>query len=82
MRCSWLLQAVDKNTLLQLRGATHKGYAFDRRYEQDVTSDQIYDDCIAQLVESVFKVRHMQLLTLWPDWLGLELIHLCLGSIR
>lgn len=50
------LQAVDKNTLLQLRGATAKGYAFDRRYGQDVTSDAIYDDCVAQLVEAVFKV--------------------------
>lgn len=48
---------MDKNTLLQLRGATAKGYAFDRRYAQDVTSDAIYDDCVAQLVEAVFKVR-------------------------
>ncbi|PNW77017.1 hypothetical protein CHLRE_10g418950v5 [Chlamydomonas reinhardtii] len=50
-----VLSAVDKNTLLQLRGATAKGYAFDRRYGQDVTSDAIYDDCVAQLVEAVFK---------------------------
>lgn len=47
---------MDKNTLLQLRGATAKGYAFDKRYGQEVTSDQIYDDCVAQLVEAVFKV--------------------------
>lgn len=52
-------QAVDKSTLLQLRGAGAKGYAFDRRYGQDVLSDNIYDDCIAQLVESVFKVSSM-----------------------
>ncbi|GLC45429.1 hypothetical protein PLESTB_000619800 [Pleodorina starrii] len=50
-----VLSAVDKNTLLQLRGATAKGYAFDRRYGQDVTSDAIYEDCVAQLVEAVFK---------------------------
>ncbi|GFR41808.1 hypothetical protein Agub_g2578 [Astrephomene gubernaculifera] len=50
-----VLSAVDKNTLLQLRGATAKGYAFDRRYGQDITSDAIYDDCVAQLVEAVFK---------------------------
>ncbi|PNH03015.1 Kinesin-like protein KIF27, partial [Tetrabaena socialis] len=43
------VRAVDKNTLLQLRGATAKGYAFDRRYGQDVTSDAIYDDCVASL---------------------------------
>ncbi len=52
-----LLQAVDKNTLLQLRGAAAKGYAFDRRYAQQATSDDIYDDCIASLVEGCFKVR-------------------------
>ncbi|GIL52093.1 hypothetical protein Vafri_8067 [Volvox africanus] len=50
-----VLSAVDKNTLLQLRGATAKGYAFDRRYGQDITSDAIYEDCVAQLVEAVFK---------------------------
>ncbi len=51
-----LSQAVDRNTLLQLRGTAAKGYAFDRRYDQDAISDMIYDDCIAQIVEKVFKV--------------------------
>lgn len=51
-----LPQAVDKNTLLQLRGSTAKGYAFDRRYGQDGTSDDIYNDVVTQLVEKVFKV--------------------------
>eukprot|EP00197_Chlamydomonas_leiostraca_P007072 CAMPEP_0202862124 /NCGR_PEP_ID=MMETSP1391-20130828/3279_1 /ASSEMBLY_ACC=CAM_ASM_000867 /TAXON_ID=1034604 /ORGANISM="Chlamydomonas leiostraca, Strain SAG 11-49" /LENGTH=276 /DNA_ID=CAMNT_0049541615 /DNA_START=52 /DNA_END=879 /DNA_ORIENTATION=+ len=50
-----VLTAVDKNTLLQLRGATAKGYAFDKRYAQDVTSDSIYDECVGQLVENCFK---------------------------
>jgi hypothetical protein len=50
-----MLQAVDRNTLLKLSGATAKGYAFDKRYPQDSTSDDIYTDCIAQLVESCFK---------------------------
>ncbi|GAX73057.1 hypothetical protein CEUSTIGMA_g510.t1 [Chlamydomonas eustigma] len=50
-----VLTAVDKNTLLQLRGSSAKGYAFDRRYDQNDISDMIYDDCIAQLVEKVFK---------------------------
>lgn len=50
-------QAVDKNTLMQLRGSSAKGYAFDRRYDQEAISDNIYDDCISQLVEKVFKVR-------------------------
>lgn len=50
------MQAVDKNTLLQLRGATAKGYAFDRRYAQDAISDNIYEDCVGQLVENCFKV--------------------------
>ena len=49
---------MDKSTLLQLRGSSAKGYAFDRRYEKDAISDNIYDDCIAGLVEKVFKVRH------------------------
>lgn len=49
-------QAVDKNTLIQLRGQTAKGFAFDRRYGAEHTSDSIYDDCVAQLVEGLFKV--------------------------
>ena len=47
---------MDKNTLLQLRGTSAKGYAFDRRYDQEAISDNVYDDCIMQLVEKVFKV--------------------------
>jgi hypothetical protein len=50
-------QAVDKATLVQLRGRTAIGYAFDRRYGPDHTSDSIYDDCVASLVENLFKVR-------------------------
>ena len=48
---------MDKNTLIQLRGAGAKGYAFDRRFGQEDTSDMIYESCIAQLVENCFKVR-------------------------
>ena len=51
------MQAVDKNTLLQLRGKTALGYAFDRRYGADCTSDSIYDDRVHALVESCFKVQ-------------------------
>ena len=47
---------MDKNTLLQLRGKTALGYAFDRRYGPETISDTIYDDRIAALVESCFKV--------------------------
>ena len=50
-------QAVDKSTLLQLRGSSAKGYAFDRRYDQEAISDLLYDDSISQLVEKVFKVQ-------------------------
>eukprot|EP00798_Chlamydomonas_sp_ICE-L_P012134 gene12134-15246_t len=50
-----VLTAVDKNTLLQLRGSGAKGYAFDRRYGQEEISDAIYDDVVSQLVESCFK---------------------------
>lgn len=50
------LQAVDRSTLLQLRGTAAKGYAFDKRFGQDETSSGIYDGCIKQLVESCFKV--------------------------
>eukprot|EP00983_Pelagomonas_calceolata_P041456 1138073-Pelagomonas_calceolata.AAC.1 len=50
------VQAVDKNTLLQLRGKTALGYAFDRRYGPECTSDSIYDDRVHALVESCFKV--------------------------
>jgi hypothetical protein len=42
---------------MQLRGNAAKGYAFDRRYPQDTTSDTIYEDCVSSLVESCFKVR-------------------------
>ena len=55
--CPCTPQAVDKSTLLQLRGSGAKGYAFDRRYGQDEISDRIYDDVVGQLVESCFKVR-------------------------
>lgn len=51
-----MLQAVDRNTLLQLRGQTAKGYAFDRRYGPEHTSDNIYDDCVSHLVDNLFKV--------------------------
>jgi hypothetical protein len=48
---------VDKETLMQLRGCTAKGFAFDRRFGVDQTSDDIYDNCVAGLVENLFKVR-------------------------
>ncbi|KIY91621.1 kinesin family protein, partial [Monoraphidium neglectum] len=50
-----VLQAVDKETLMQLRGCTAKGFAFDRRFGVDQTSDDIYDNCVAGLVENLFK---------------------------
>ncbi|WIA34627.1 hypothetical protein OEZ86_012944 [Tetradesmus obliquus] len=50
-----VLSAVDRNTLLQLRGQTAKGYAFDRRYGPEHTSDNIYDDCVSHLVDNLFK---------------------------
>jgi hypothetical protein len=49
------VQAVDKNTLMQLRGSAARGFAFDRRYDQHAVSDNIYDECISTLVEKVFK---------------------------
>lgn len=49
-------QAVDKNTLIQLRGNAAKGYAFDRCYGPEHTSDSIYEDCVTHLVENLFKV--------------------------
>jgi hypothetical protein len=49
-------QAVDKETLLQLRGCTAKGFAFDRRFGAEQSSDDIYDSCVAGLVENLFKV--------------------------
>jgi len=49
-------QAVDKDTLLQLRGCTAKGFAFDRRFGVDQSSDDIYENCVAGLVENLFKV--------------------------
>jgi hypothetical protein len=42
---------------MQLRGCTAKGFAFDRRFGVDQTSDEIYDNCVAGLVENLFKVR-------------------------
>eukprot|EP00201_Polytomella_parva_P012750 CAMPEP_0175060814 /NCGR_PEP_ID=MMETSP0052_2-20121109/13239_1 /TAXON_ID=51329 ORGANISM="Polytomella parva, Strain SAG 63-3" /NCGR_SAMPLE_ID=MMETSP0052_2 /ASSEMBLY_ACC=CAM_ASM_000194 /LENGTH=664 /DNA_ID=CAMNT_0016326601 /DNA_START=242 /DNA_END=2232 /DNA_ORIENTATION=- len=50
-----VLSAVDRNTLIQLRGQTAKGYAFDKRYGQEVTSDLLYDDAIASTVDAIFK---------------------------
>lgn len=50
------LQAVDKNTLMQLRGNSAKGYAFDRRYGPEHNSDTIYDECVSHLVDNLFKV--------------------------
>jgi hypothetical protein len=41
---------------MQLRGCTAKGFAFDRRFGVDETSDSIYDACVAGLVENLFKV--------------------------
>lgn len=52
-----LPQAVDRHTLKQLRGCTAKGYAFDKVYSSDETSDAIYDEAVASLVENCFKVR-------------------------
>jgi hypothetical protein len=49
-------QAVDRETLIQLRGCTAKGFAFDRRFGVDSSSDAIYDACVAGLVENLFKV--------------------------
>jgi len=50
-----VMMAVDKTSLFQLRGSTAKGYAFDRRYSPEESSDKIYDDCIGSLVENCFK---------------------------
>jgi len=50
-----VMMAVDKTSLFQLRGSTAKGYAFDRRYSPEQSSDSIYEDCVANLVESCFK---------------------------
>ncbi|KAF6261928.1 P-loop containing nucleoside triphosphate hydrolase protein [Scenedesmus sp. NREL 46B-D3] len=50
-----VLSAVDRNTLVQLRGQTAKGYAFDRRFSPEHTSDNIYDDCVCHLVDNLFK---------------------------
>lgn len=41
---------------MQLRGSSAKGYAFDRRYGAEHTSDNIYDDCVKHLVDNLFKV--------------------------
>lgn len=51
------LQAVHKATLVQLRGQTAKGYGFDRFYSPEQTSDRIYDDAVAPLVDNLFKVQ-------------------------
>ena len=51
-----VLQAVDRATLVQLKGATARGYAFDKRYSMDDSSDLIYKQCIEKLVENIFKV--------------------------
>jgi kinesin family protein 4/21/27 len=50
------LQAVDRNTLLQLKGAAARGFAFDKHYGMDDTSDNIYEDLIKNLVDNIFKV--------------------------
>lgn len=50
-------QAVDRDTLLSLRGCAAKGFAFDRRFGPECTSDDIYDSCVAGLVDSLFKVQ-------------------------
>jgi hypothetical protein len=52
---SHALQAVDKNTLMQLRGNSAKGYAFDRRYGPEHNSDSIYDECVTHMVDNLFK---------------------------
>lgn len=54
-RCG-AVQAVDKNTLLQLKGAAARGFAFDRHYSMDDTSDTLYRDLIEGLVDNIFKV--------------------------
>lgn len=54
-----VMMAVDKTSLFQLRGSTAKGYAFDKRYNPEETSDKIYEECVANLVEGCFKVRYI-----------------------
>ena len=44
---------------MQLRGRAAMGYAFDRRYGSEHSSDSIYNDCVANLVEHLFKVSMM-----------------------
>ena len=51
------LTAVDKNTLLQLKGQAARGFAFDRHYGMDDTSDRIFKECVEGLVNNIFKVR-------------------------
>jgi len=41
---------------MQLRGSSAKGYAFDRRYGPEHTSDNIYDECVTHMVDNLFKV--------------------------
>eukprot|EP00879_Flechtneria_rotunda_P021695 GHRR01022875.1.p1 GENE.GHRR01022875.1~~GHRR01022875.1.p1 ORF type:complete len:1033 (+),score=433.02 GHRR01022875.1:114-3212(+) len=50
-----VLEAVDRTTLAHLRGQGAKGYAFDRRYGPEHISDNIYADCVSQLVDNLFK---------------------------
>jgi hypothetical protein len=52
----YVVQAVDRNTLLQLKGAAARGFAFDQYYGMDDTSDNIYEDLIKNLVDNIFKV--------------------------
>jgi len=49
--------AVNRNTLMQLKGAPARGFAFDRFYSIDQTSEDVYADCVSPLVEACFKAR-------------------------
>ena len=51
------LQAVDKNTLLQLKGHAARGFAFDKYYGMDDSSDRIFAEVVEALVDNIFKVR-------------------------
>ena len=50
-------QAVDRNTLLQLKGASARGFAFDKHYGMDDSSDKIFHDVVEDLVDNIFRVR-------------------------
>jgi pyruvate-formate lyase len=54
------VQAVDRDTLLQLRGAAARGFAFDKYYGMDDTSDKIFTDVVENLVDSIFKARRLR----------------------